>query len=211
MFGLFKKKSKIDKLDDQYNRLLKEAHQLSTTNRKASDEKMAEANEILLEIEKLTKNSEVMGFYQFKRKQRIKASVADVWQFISSPKNLKVITPDYMGFDIESDNLDEQMYEGMIIAYRVSPLLGIKTTWVTEITHIKEQQYFVDEQRVGPYSLWHHQHIIEPDSEGTMMSDIVSYKPPFGIIGSLANSIIIKNKLNEIFDYRTKAVDQYFK
>ena len=102
------------------------------------------------------------------------------------------------------------MYEGLIISYKVSPMLGIKTTWVTEITHIKEHEYFVDEQRVGPYKIWHHQHHLEKTENGTLMTDIVSYQPPFGFLGDIANSIIIKSKLNEIFNYRTKVLEELY-
>jgi ligand-binding SRPBCC domain-containing protein len=151
-----------------------------------------------------------MSFFQFHSKIEIDAGIENVWNFISSPVNLKEITPDYMGFDITSKNLEAQMYEGMIISYQVSPLLGIKTTWVTEITHVKEKRYFVDEQRVGPYKMWHHQHFIEPTDNGTLMSDIVSYQPPFGVFGKLANGLFIEKKLNEIFDYRTKALFKRF-
>ncbi len=151
-----------------------------------------------------------MSFYQFYREQEVHTSLDEIWNFISSPKNLKEITPDYMGFDITSKNLPEKMYEGMIISYKVTPLLGIKTTWVTEITHIKEKSFFVDEQRVGPYSLWHHQHHIEPSKNGVLMKDIVSYEPPFGIFGALANSLFIKKKLNEIFDYRKKVLENKY-
>lgn len=115
-----------------------------------------------------------------------------------------------MGFNITTEDLPDKMYEGMIVRYKVSPLLGIKTTWVTEITHVKEGEYFVDEQRVGPYQIWHHQHFLKPVPEGILMSDIVSYKPPFGLLGNIANEIIIKQKLKEIFDYRTKALNQLF-
>lgn len=151
-----------------------------------------------------------MGFYQFRREQFIQEPIESVWDFISSPKNLKTITPDYMGFDITSGNTPEKMYEGMIISYKVSPLLGIKTTWVTEITHVKENHYFVDEQRIGPYKLWHHQHFLEEKEGGTLMIDIVSYSPPFGFIGSLLNTIIIRKKLTEIFEYRTKVLDELY-
>lgn len=151
-----------------------------------------------------------MAFYQLLKEQKIKCSIDEIWDFISSPANLKEITPDYMGFDISSQNLPEKMYEGMIISYKVSPLLGIKTTWVTEITHVRDKCYFVDEQRVGPYALWHHQHIIEPIENGVLMKDIVSYQPPFGFLGAIANTLIIKNKLKEIFDYRTHAVEKRF-
>tara|TARA_R110000851_G_scaffold44330_2_gene109111 strand:- start:387 stop:842 length:456 start_codon:yes stop_codon:yes gene_type:complete len=151
-----------------------------------------------------------MGFYQFKKTQEINASLEEVWKFISDPANLKKITPDYMGFDIISKDVPSKMYAGMIISYKVSPLFGIKTTWVTEITHLKENSYFVDEQRVGPYKIWHHQHMIQPMEKGTLMTDIVSYQPPLGLLGSVANTLIIKGKLNEIFDYRTKALDEIF-
>lgn len=151
-----------------------------------------------------------MGFYQFKKTQEINASLEEVWKFISDPANLKKITPDYMGFDIISNDVPSEMYAGMIISYEVSPLFGIKTTWVTEITHLKENSYFVDEQRVGPYKIWHHQHRIQPMEKGTLMTDIVSYQPPLGLLGSVANTLIIKGKLNEIFDYRTKTLDEIF-
>ena len=150
-----------------------------------------------------------MGFYQFKRTQEIEKPLQDVWDFISDPSNLKVITPDYMGFDITSKDIASKMYPGMIISYKVSPLLGIKLNWVTEITQVRDKKYFVDEQRVGPYKIWHHQHILEASENGTLMTDIVSYKPPFGILGNLANPII-KNKLKEIFDYRSKVISNIF-
>jgi len=151
-----------------------------------------------------------MGFYQFKQEQKINASMDEVWNFISSPKNLKEITPEYMGFDITTKDLPEKMYPGMIIGYIVKPVLGIKTTWVTEITHVKERKYFVDEQRVGPYAMWHHEHFIEPIENGVLMKDIVSYKPPFGFLGSIANRWVIRKKLQEIFNYRTKAIEKIY-
>jgi len=151
-----------------------------------------------------------MAFYQLLKEQKVNGTIDEVWDFISSPANLKVITPDYMGFDITSKNLPEKMYEGMIISYRVSPVLGVKTTWVTEITHIHDKRYFVDEQRVGPYALWHHQHLIEPIENGVLMKDIVSYEPPLGFLGAIANSLMIQKKLKEIFDYRTTAVEKEF-
>jgi ligand-binding SRPBCC domain-containing protein len=151
-----------------------------------------------------------MAFYQFIQTQKVNASLEHVWDFISSPKNLKEITPDYMGFDITSEGLTEKMYPGMIIGYRVSPLLGIKTTWVTEITQVRDLSYFVDEQRIGPYSIWHHQHFIEPIEGGVLMRDIVTYQPPFGFLGAIMNRLVIQKKLKEIFAYRTKAVEKRY-
>lgn len=151
-----------------------------------------------------------MAFYQFQREQYIKSSISEVWDFISTPQNLQRITPAYMGFDICTPDLPNSIYEGMIIAYKVRPVLGIPTTWVTEITHVVPQKYFVDEQRVGPYKLWHHEHHIEEVENGVLMKDIVSYSPPFGLLGQLANAVLIRKKLEEIFNYRMKAFDEIF-
>ncbi len=151
-----------------------------------------------------------MGFYQLITQQKIPASRENVWDFISSPENLKKITPPYMGFDIVSQNLPAKIYPGMVIWYKVSPLWGINTNWVTEITHVKDYEYFVDEQRLGPYSLWHHEHHIIPCQGGVIMKDIVSYKPPYGLLGSAANYLFIRKKLDEIFNFRTKAIESIF-
>ncbi|MCT4582889.1 MAG: SRPBCC family protein [Flavobacteriales bacterium] len=151
-----------------------------------------------------------MAFYQFKREQKINCTVDDIWNFISSPRNLKEITPNYMGFDITSENTPDKMYPGLIITYKVSPLLGIKTDWMTEITQVVDKQFFIDEQRIGPYNLWHHQHLIKPIEKGVLMTDIVTYSPPFGILGAIANKLFIQNKLKEIFDYRVHAIEKKY-
>ena len=148
--------------------------------------------------------------YQFKTKQLLKSDLETVWDFVSSPRNLKKITPPYMGFDITSKDLPLKMYPGMIISYKVSPLLSIPTTWVTEITQVEKYKFFIDEQRVGPYTMWHHQHFLEETKDGILMTDIVTYKPPFGILGSIANSLFIKKKLKSIFDYRFVALEKIF-
>ncbi|WP_417592002.1 SRPBCC family protein [Owenweeksia hongkongensis] len=150
-----------------------------------------------------------MGFFQLRTEQQVNASLEEVWDFISSPKNLKEITPDHMGFEI-TNQASGNMYPGMIISYKVSPLLGIKMNWVTEITHVKDMEYFVDEQRIGPYTMWHHEHHLEENEHGVLMKDIVTYQPPFGKLGNLANSLFIKKQLKEIFDYREEAVNRYF-
>jgi ligand-binding SRPBCC domain-containing protein len=151
-----------------------------------------------------------MAFYQFKKEQKINCSIDEIWSFISSPKNLKEITPDYMGFDITSEEAPEEMYPGLIITYKVRPLLGIKTNWMTEITQVIDKKYFIDEQRVGPYKLWHHQHIIEPIENGILMKDIVTYSPPFGFLGAIANKLIIRQKLKDIFEYRVKVIEKKY-
>lgn len=148
--------------------------------------------------------------FQLKRKQLLKSDINTVWDFVSSPSNLSKITPSYMLFEITSDNKNEKMYPGMIISYKVAPILNIKMNWVTEIKHVVTNKFFIDEQRVGPYSIWHHQHFFEDTNEGVLMTDIITYKPPFGIIGILANYIIINKKLKSIFDYRFKVMEQKF-
>ena len=151
-----------------------------------------------------------MGVYQIHTSHFLPTSLEEAWAFISNPSNLKNITPETMGFEVVSEGLPEKMYPGMIITYSVKPLLGIKTTWVTEITHVQEMRYFVDEQRVGPYTLWHHEHHLEPAEGGVLMRDIVTYKPPFGILGRIANRLIIRKKLREIFQYREHALNKIF-
>ncbi len=151
-----------------------------------------------------------MAFYQIKTEQSIPATMKEVWDFIRSPQNLKKITPEHMGFDIMTKDVPSEMYPGMIIAYKVSPILGIKMTWVTEITHVEEGKYFVDEQRIGPYKVWHHEHFIREEKGEVVMSDIVTYIPPFGFLGAIANSVLINKQLKSIFDYRFKAVVKEF-
>ena len=102
------------------------------------------------------------------------------------------------------------MYPGMIITYKVSPILGIEMNWMTEITQVKKMDYFIDEQRVGPYKMWHHEHKLIPQKKGVKMLDLITYIPPLGFIGAIANTLIIKSKLKEIFDYRTTAVNKEF-
>jgi ligand-binding SRPBCC domain-containing protein len=151
-----------------------------------------------------------MAITQFYAEQKIPSTLDEVWDFISSPKNLKKITPPHMGFHITSKDLSDKMYEGMIISYKVSPLPGYRTNWMTEITHIKEGKYFVDEQRLGPYKIWHHEHFIEPIKNGVLMKDLITYVPPFGIFGSIANHILIKNQVRKIFEYRKKALIEIY-
>ena len=151
-----------------------------------------------------------MSHYQLRINQFLKTDIDTIWDFASSPANLKEITPDYMLFNITSNDLPEKMYPGMIISYEVSPLLNIKINWLTEITQVKNKSFFIDEQRMGPYKMWHHQHIFEEQNDGVLMTDIVTYIPPFGIVGDIANAFFIKKQLRNIFDYRYKVMDEKF-
>lgn len=150
-----------------------------------------------------------MKIYTLHKKQRLPISVQQAWDFLSNPKNLKTITPDYMGFNILS-GADRPMFAGQIIQYIVTPVLGIKTKWVTEISHVVDKKYFVDEQRFGPYALWHHKHFIKEVDGGVEMEDIIDYKLPFGIVGQLVHPILVKPKLEEIFNYRSKKLEELF-
>ena len=133
-----------------------------------------------------------------------------IWNFVSSPKNLPKITPTYMNFNITSKDLKDDMYPGMLISYTVTPVLGIPMSWLTEITHVSDKKYFVDEQRYGPYAMWHHQHFIEPHKDGILMTDIVTYKMPLGILGRLAHWLFVKRQLNSIFNYRFQKMEEIF-
>jgi len=151
-----------------------------------------------------------MKLYELTKVQQLPIGIKEAWKFFSSPRNLKAITPDHMGFEITKITHQEEMYEGQIIAYKVRPILNIPLRWVTEITHVKEPYYFVDEQRFGPYSFWHHQHIFEENDEGVLMKDIVNYGIPLGPLGRIANTVFVRKQLEGIFDYRLKAVEKLF-
>ena len=150
-----------------------------------------------------------MKIYRFVRTQKIPINIKEAWNFLSDPNNLKTITPSYMGFHI-IENENTEMYSGQIIKYTVSPILGIKINWVTEITHVKNLEYFVDEQRFGPYSFWHHKHFIKEIKGGVEMVDILDYALPFGILGRIFHPVIVKPKLNEIFNYKRKKLIKIF-
>lgn len=150
-----------------------------------------------------------MKLYQLHSKQRLPISLEEAWDFLSSPANLKRITPEHMGFHILS-GADRPMFPGQIIQYKVSPFPGYATKWVTEITHVKEGEYFVDEQRFGPYALWHHKHFLKSVDQGVEMEDIIDYKIPFGILGQLAHPILVKKQLKQIFAYREKKLIELF-
>jgi ligand-binding SRPBCC domain-containing protein len=150
-----------------------------------------------------------MKIYTLHKKQQLPITLDKAWGFLSNPKNLKVITPDYMSFNIVS-NIDRPLYTGQIIQYIVTPLLGIKTKWVSEITHIEEKKYFVDEQMYGPYSLWHHKHFVKEIDGGVELEDIIDYKVPLGFLGQLVHPFLVKPKLEEIFNYRQKKLEALF-
>ncbi|MCX6316338.1 MAG: SRPBCC family protein [Bacteroidetes bacterium] len=151
-----------------------------------------------------------MAAHSIKVVQKIPVSLEKAWDFFSNPANLQAITPGNMGFTVISKYHGDIMYAGQIIEYRVRPVMNIPLYWMTEITQVKDMQYFIDEQRFGPYSLWHHQHHFKAIPGGVEMTDIVHYKNPLGILGRLANTLFVKKKLDGIFEYRLQKVEELF-
>lgn len=143
--------------------------------------------------------------YKLKRVQVVKADIREVWNYFSNPANLKEITPKDMNFKVTSE-IGDKIYAGQIITYKVTPLWGITMDWTTEITHVEDQVRFVDEQRTGPYKIWHHEHHFSATGEGTEMTDLVHYALPYGGIGRIGHALIVKKKLSDIFDHRENIV-----
>jgi ligand-binding SRPBCC domain-containing protein len=141
--------------------------------------------------------------------QKLPVSLEETWNFFSNAHNLLTITPRFLNLKVTNENFGDEVYAGQIIAYKVKPLGGIGVSWITEITHIQTKKMFVDEQRKGPYKLWHHQHHFKAIDGGTEMTDIVHYSLPFGILGRIANSIV-KKKLIQIFSYRFEKTNELF-
>ncbi len=148
--------------------------------------------------------------YSFKTIQLIPTDIKTAWDFFSNPNNLKNITPNNLGFKVISKYQGDKIYPGQVIEYKVSPVLGIPLYWMTEIIHMEDKKYFVDEQRFGPYSLWHHQHHFKETNGGVEMTDIVHYKLPLWLLGDIANSLFVSRQVNAIFDYRYKKVEEMF-
>ena len=143
--------------------------------------------------------------YKLNREQVVKTDIDTAWNFIRSPENLEVLTPDDLSFEIVTE-LPGEMYDGLLIEFRVGiPILG-KQTWLTEIKHIREKHSFVDEQRIGPYQLWYHRHEIRPVDEGVCFADKVHYAMPLGPFGRIAHALYVQKILRSIFDYREKMI-----
>ena len=150
-----------------------------------------------------------MKIYQIQTQQKLPISLSEAWEFLSNPANLQKITPPEMGFKIVF-GAERKMYAGQLIQYTVTPLAGIRTTWVSEITQVQEGVYFVDEQRYGPYSLWHHKHFLKEIPGGVLVEDLVHYKVPLGILGQAVHPIVVRPKLKEIFTFRESKLIELF-
>jgi ligand-binding SRPBCC domain-containing protein len=152
-----------------------------------------------------------MKVYKLYREQIVKGNIKDIWKFFSDPRNLSKITPPYMNFKILTEDLPDEIFTGLIIEYKVSPVSGIPVHWVTEITAVEKYKYFIDEQRFGPYKFWHHLHLFQQVDEGKIkIIDKVHYIIPLGIVGQIMNLLFVKKRLDEIFDYRAKVISEIF-
>ncbi len=157
----------------------------------------------------MIKFSKHSGIYTLKATSTVNIPIKEAWNYFSNPSNLSKITPSSMGF-LTTSELSNSMHAGQIISYIVKPILGIKTNWVTEITHVKAPNYFVDEQRFGPYAMWHHEHHFTEKNGQTLMVDKISFKIPFGFLGQLSFPFIVKPQLKKIFNYRQSKLNELF-
>lgn len=147
--------------------------------------------------------------YKLHKTQKVPISLQEAWDFLKSPKNLEKMTPKEMGFKIV-DGADRETYAGQLITYEVTPLLGIKTKWVSKITQVQHLSHFTDEQLSGPYAFWHHTHFLKEIDGGVIMEDLIYYKVPFGFLGRLVHPIIVKPQLEKIFEFRSKKLVALF-
>ena len=143
-----------------------------------------------------------MAAHSIKTVQKIPISLDEAWAFFSNPANLQAITPSNMGFRVISKHHGEKMYAGQIIEYTVKPVMGLPIYWMTEITQVKDKEYFIDEQRFGPYKLWHHQHHFKVIEGGVEMTDIIHYKNPMWFLGTLANELFVKKQLHTFCNFK---------
>lgn len=146
---------------------------------------------------------------KLKQEQFLPITLEQAWDFFATPKNLNEVTPTDLVFEIISE-LPDKMYEGLIITYRIKPMLNIAITWCTEITHIQDHEFFVDEQRKGPYNIWHHEHHFREVPGGVLMTDILHYDIGKSIFGWIAGKLFVHKKVNEIFQFRYKTLETYF-
>ncbi len=150
-----------------------------------------------------------MKVFRFERKQQLPISLEKAWSFFSDPLNLSQITPPALGLRMKGS--DGGMYNGKIIEYTVKPLLGIEMTWISEIKHVIEQSSFVDEQRAGPYKFWYHMHLFRAiGRDNVEIIDVVHYALPLGPFAQILDDVIVKRKLDEIFNYRKKVLQDKF-
>lgn len=143
-----------------------------------------------------------MKLHVLERRLEIPITLKEAWDFFSNPANLTYLTPPGLGFRMTSE-APGRIYPGLILTYTVTPFFGLPVDWVTEITQVKEPEFFVDDQRRGPYKLWHHEHMFTETGGGVEICDLVHYALPLGPLGNIVHELVVKKQLKEIFDYRS--------
>ena len=151
-----------------------------------------------------------MRTYYYKSVQWLPVTVEKAWDFFSSAKNLATITPNDMKFRIKTELGDDEIYTGMLIEYSVRPLFGIPLYWKTQIAEVDAPHRFKDIQLKGPFALWEHTHTFTKQGNGTLMEDTVKYRLPLGMLGTLAHRWMVKKRLEDIFSYRRKKLENLF-
>ncbi len=153
-----------------------------------------------------------MSLHTLRMITELPIKIEQAWDFFSSPVNLSVITPRELNFKILSAfNAGDKIHKGMLINYTVSPMLGIPLNWITRITEADEPEFFADEQLKGPYAYWRHEHYFKSIPEGTEMNDIVQWRVPLGLLGDIANFLVVEQKVKKIFDFREKKLKELFR
>ncbi len=150
-----------------------------------------------------------MKTYRLYQKQCLSTDIQTAWNFFTNPSNLSKITPNYIDFKIIK-KLSPEMHPGMLLVYKIKPILRVPMKWVTEIIQVYEPVWFVDEQRSGPYRFWRHQHIFREVEGGVQMEDIIDYALPFGPLGRVVHLLMVRKKLQNIFNFRREVLDQIF-
>lgn len=150
-----------------------------------------------------------MKIHHIETYQKLPIGLDEAWHFFSTPKNLDMLTPDDMSFNIIS-GADDKAYAGQLITYKIKPLFNIPMNWVTEITQCVHQKYFIDEQRFGPYKFWHHQHHFKEVQDGIIMKDVLNYALPLGVLGEIMGKLMLHKKVQQIFSYREEKLNEIF-
>jgi ligand-binding SRPBCC domain-containing protein len=150
-----------------------------------------------------------MRVFTIERRQRLKVSREEAYRFISNPALMGGIIPADLGLQV-LNHIPDRVYEGLLLHYRLKPLFGVPVHWLGEITYCDEPSRFVDEQRLGPFAFWHHEHRLREIPGGVEMSDLIHYAVPFGPLGSVVNTLVLGPRLRRIFDYRESALARKF-
>lgn len=150
-----------------------------------------------------------MRLYRILSRQQLPTTLEQAWDFCSTPRNLPAITPEWLHFTVTSD-VPDRMYPGLAMTYSITPVPFWRVEWLTVITAIDEGRNFVDEQRTGPYRLWHHEHRFEPVDGGVEMRDVVHYALPLDPLSRPLHDYLVRRQLQDVFEYRFRSLARLF-